>query len=202
MDIDSFILIGGRSRRLGRDKAFVEVDGETLAERAARTIESGLSPSHITFVAAAEDQFDPKVLFELARPMVADLKPGFGSWSGVHAALSYSRMEWTFVLACDLPFVTPDFLALLAHQTETDVEAVIPRQPDGRLQPLCAFYRTRPALEKIGPMLDLQQSLPPLNSVSGILRSRMVEPAEFGLLADSDKFFHNVNTPDDVRVTS
>src|SRR6187402_2116512 len=98
MDIDAFILIGGRSERFGRDKAFVEFEGETLAARAARIVESGLSPIHLRFVASAEDQFVAQLVFALGKPMVTDLEPGFGAWSGVHAALAYAHAEWAFVL--------------------------------------------------------------------------------------------------------
>src|SRR2546423_5271067 len=105
MDIDAFILIGGRSSRLGTDKAFVELGGETLAKRALRTIEGALSPQHISFVAASDTQFEDHIPFALERPIVADLKPGFGAWSGVHAALAYATTGWAFVLACDMPFI-------------------------------------------------------------------------------------------------
>jgi molybdopterin-guanine dinucleotide biosynthesis protein A len=73
--------------------------------------------------------------------MIADLRPGFGAWSGLHAAVAYSRSEWALVLACDYPFVTSDLLTLLAGFASKECDAVVPVQPDGRLQPLCALYR-------------------------------------------------------------
>jgi molybdopterin-guanine dinucleotide biosynthesis protein A len=202
IEIDAFILIGGRSTRMGRDKAFVEIDGEHLASRAARQVDAALSPTHITFVASSSEQFDAGLVFELGRPVVSDLKPGFGAWSGLHTALSYSRAEWTFAFACDLPFVTRDLLMLLVERIDADFNAVIPRQPDGRLQPLCACYRTRPALKTIDPLLLADRSLPPLASMPEVIRTRLVDSSEYASLPGADKFFHNVNTPEDVRVTS
>jgi molybdopterin-guanine dinucleotide biosynthesis protein A len=195
MDIDAFILIGGRSERFGSDKAFFEFEGETLAGRAARIVDATLSPSRLTFVTSTDDQFAAGLLFTLGRPVIADLKPGFGAWSGLHTALAYALAEWAFVLACDLPFVTADGLRVLTSKTAAEVDAVIPRQEDERLQPLCAMYRTaavRPVVEEI---LSGDRHLPALASIGELIRTSIVEADE---LASSRNFFHNVNTLNDV----
>lgn len=199
MDIDAFILIGGRSARFGTDKAFVELDGETLAARAAKTVETALSPRHVTFVAASDAQFDDKVPIPLHYPIVADLRPGFGAWSGLHTALAYTRAEWAFVLACDLPFVTPEFINLLAASADEACDAVVPAQSDGRSQPLCALYRVRPQLAAVEAVLDGRHSLPALASIFDDTTTRLVGPDKYGELKDAGRFFTNVNTPNDLR---
>ena len=198
MDIDAFILIGGRSSRLGTDKAFVELGGETLATRAVRTIEAALSPTHLTFVAAGDTQFQDRIPFALARPIVVDLKPGFGAWSGLHTALAYARSEWAFLLACDLPFITAELLGLLADRIGSGRDAIVPRQPDGRSQPLCAFYRVRPVLAAVEAMLDAGRSLPPLASIFDDVKTTFVGPDEYAHLANATKLFLNVNTEADL----
>ena len=198
MDIDAFILIGGRSSRFGSDKAFVEFDGETLAARAAGSVEAALSPRHLTFVAASDRQFQDRFPEALGHPIVADLKPGFGAWSGLHAALAYARGEWAFVLACDLPFITADLIKLLADAATESCDAVISSQPDGRLQPLCAFYRVRPKLAVVEQVLDSGHSLPALASIVDDAKTRIVGPDEYGNLKDAGRFFTNVNTPNDI----
>ena len=198
MDIDAFILIGGRSERFGRDKAFFEFEGETLAARAARTVDAALSPAHLTFVTSGEDQFAADVLFGLGKPVVADLKPGFGAWSGLHTALAYVRAEWAFVLACDLPFVTAEGLRALAANLSAEVDAVIPRQSDGLLQPLCAFYRPGAVRPVVDEMLMGNMSLPALQTITELVRTRIVGATETASLAAPEDFFHNVNRPDDV----
>jgi molybdenum cofactor guanylyltransferase len=198
MNIDAFILIGGRSSRFGTDKAFVEFDGEPLAARAAKTVEAALSPKYLTFVAASDTQFRDRIPFALDRPIVADLKPGFGAWSGLQTALAYARTEWAFVLACDLPFVSDELLQLLTALADESCDAVVPRQPDGRLQPLCAFYRSKQVLAAVEAMIDAGHSLPPLASIVDEITTRCVSPKEYEDLAGAGTFFHNINTPDDL----
>ncbi len=198
MDIDAFILIGGRSSRFGTDKAFVELDGETLAERAARTVEMALSPERITFVAAGDDQFKDKVPFAFNVPIVADLNPGFGPWSGLHAALAYAQAGWAFVLACDMPFVSVELVTLLATNVDDSFDAIVPRQPDGRLQPLCALYCAKNVLAMIEGKLDAGRPLPPLTDIFDELKARIVAHAEYAVLDNPGDLFRNINTPADL----
>jgi len=193
--VDAYILIGGRSSRFGADKAFVEFDGEMLASRAARVTETALEPARIAFVAADAEQFENDKLVRLGHPIMFDARPGFGAWSALHAALADGDSEWIFVLACDLPFITTEFLRLLSGLANSDADAVIPSQADGRLQPLCAFYRREPTLHAVERYLTGQGQLPPLNTIAGDLRARFVEPTELSGLENSEKFLVNVNSP-------
>ena len=198
MDIDAFILIGGRSSRFGTDKAFVEFAGEMLAVRAARIVETALTTTRATLIAAAEDQFERKLLSKLDRPIIFDLKPGSGAWSGLHAALCSAQREWIFFSACDHPFITPEFLRLLAAGIADPYSAVIPRQPDGRLQPLCAFYRVSAALPLVERVLADGGRISALTTIFDRLKTYVVEPEEYGDLENADKFFLNFNTPADM----
>lgn len=195
MDVDAFILIGGRSSRFGSDKAFAELEGKMLAVRAAETVEKALSPKTLRFVVASDGQFGADLIFRLGRPVVADLKPGFGAWSGLHTALAYSSTEWTFVLACDLPFVSEGFISGMAELIDETVDAVIPRQPDGRLQPLCAFYRRRTVLSAIEKKIDAGGILPRLME---ILQECVIKVFEVGNPEDHERFLTNVNTAADL----
>ena|SRR5436190_15514322 len=202
MDIDAFILIGGRSSRLGVDKAFVQFAGEMLAIRAARTIETALAPTLVTLVAAANDQFDPERLSTLGRPVIFDLNPGFGVWSGLHAALRSARKEWIFFSACDHPFMTAEFLKLLATKVADHYDAVVPRQPGGRLQPLCSFYRVSAALAIVDGILSNDKGVPALTMIFDSLRTHILEPEKYSHLENADKFFLNINTPSDLASAS
>src|SRR6476659_6598378 len=102
---EAFILIGGRSSRLGTDKAFVELDGMTLAERAVANVQRGLSPQRITMVAGSSTQFATEAIIADV-PFIFDLYEGRGPLGGLHSALAYARTPWIFVLACDYPFVS------------------------------------------------------------------------------------------------
>jgi molybdopterin-guanine dinucleotide biosynthesis protein A len=189
MYLEAFILIGGRSSRFGTDKAFAEFEGETLAMKAAKTVEMAFPGIDARFVAASEGQFAQHGE-ALLRTLVIDEKPGFGAWSALHAALFYSNAEWTLVLACDLPFVTADLLQTLAGEALNDVDAVVPRPPDGRLQPLCAIYRTKTVRNAVENAMQEGRRLRPLTSIFENVPTVIID-------ADPD-VLRNVNTPDDL----
>ena len=154
MDIEAFILIGGRSSRFGRDKAAVEFEEESLVKRTAKLIRNAISPSRITLVAAN----DGKCAFQ-GMPIIFDLHEGYGPVGGLHSALAYARTEWIFVVACDLPLISSDLVATLAGMISGDIDACVPVQPDGRLQPLCAFYQVGRCLSIIDDFIKSQGSL-------------------------------------------
>jgi molybdopterin-guanine dinucleotide biosynthesis protein A len=150
-----------------------------------------------TLVAAGDNQFDGASL-TAGTPMVFDLRPGFGAWSGLHTVLAYSRSEWTLVLACDLPCVTAEFLTRLATYLENPLDVVIPRQPDGRLQPLCAIYKTKTTLGATELVFDGRSLLPALAGFVEGLNARVVEPSEYLDIADAARLFLNVNKVSDL----
>ena len=198
MDIDVFILIGGKSSRLGTDKALVEIRGKTLAERSAKTIETALCPNRINFVSRSEDQFNTDLFSKLGYQVIADLRPGFGAWSGIHTAVADAQSDWIFLSACDNPMVSPEFLKLLADSIVDGDDAVAVRQPDGRLQPLFAFYRARPTLAVVEKILATNERLPPLTTIFDSLKTRILNPDEYDHLENADKFFLNINTAADL----
>src|SRR5687768_2507869 len=112
LEIDSFILIGGRSSRFGADKRFAKLEGRTLAERALDAVRKGLPESRITMVAGTPAEFGIQAIVA-GVPFIHDLYENRGPLGGLHAALAYARTEWIFLLACDYPFVTAELIELL-----------------------------------------------------------------------------------------
>jgi molybdenum cofactor guanylyltransferase len=197
MDIEAYILIGGRSSRLGRDKAFVEIGGMTLAKRALDMVrESGIA-SKTTFVAGSETQFAIEAI-TLDAPFIFDMVEDRGPLGGLHAALSYAQTDWIFLLACDYPFISPDLPRFLAGCISDEFGAVAPEQLDGRLQPLCAFYKVEAARPLVQEVIDRPRISTPMAEIADLLTPRIVRPAEYSHLAGSDHFFNNMNTPSDV----
>src|SRR5688572_26563855 len=137
---EAFILIGGRSSRLGIDKAFVELSGRTLLQRAIDTVRSALPSAVITAVAGSSTQFEINAITSEI-PFIFDLHEGRGPLGGIHAALSYANAPWILVLACDYPFVSDELIDLMVEKVSDEFGAIVPEQQDGRMQPLCAFYR-------------------------------------------------------------
>ena len=193
MYIEAYILIGGRSSRLGRAKAFVDVGGTSLARRALETLrDSGISDK-ITFVAGDQTQFAIEAI-TLDAPFIFDLVPGRGPLGGLHAALSYAQAPWIFLLACDLPFVTCELIRLLGDMISDACSAVVPEQPDGRLQPLCAFYNVATARPIVDEIIHRPRVSPPMQEVVGLLNARIIRPEEYTAAADqNDNLFANIN---------
>src|SRR5436190_7933001 len=136
--IEGFVLVGGRSSRMGRDKASLRIGGKTLVERAATTL-SQVS----TRVAVVGDVVATTVSWKVV-PDVPSGTIARGSIVGLYSALYHSKADWSAILACDLPFASSELFLYLISQiptTDDNVGALLLEQPDGRLQPLCGLYR-------------------------------------------------------------
>ena len=131
-DVTAFVLAGGKSTRMGRDKAFVELNGRTLLSRMLDLARSVAADARIVG--------DPAKFSSFA-PVVDDVFPGCGPLAGIHAALRSSQTELNLALAVDVPFLTAEFLEyLIAKSRSAPALATVARTSEG-WQPLCAVYR-------------------------------------------------------------
>jgi molybdopterin-guanine dinucleotide biosynthesis protein A len=129
-----FVLTGGRSSRMGRDKAALPWGGATLVEYVAACVRA--AASQVTLVGA------PERYAHLGLPAIADRYQDCGPLGGICTALESTGADWNLIVACDMPGVTADFLSGLFEAAETaDVDCLIP-ESDG-LHPLCAVYHRR-----------------------------------------------------------
>ena len=123
------VLAGGQSRRMGRDKALLPLGDQTLIER---VIAATRPLGYPCFIVG-----DPATYAHLGLPVHPDRHPGLGPLGGLHTALGATGAT-VLLLACDLPFLTTDFLRHLADRRGPH-QAVVPYTATG-LQPLCALY--------------------------------------------------------------
>jgi molybdopterin-guanine dinucleotide biosynthesis protein A len=130
--IAAFVLAGGRSSRMGTDKAFLELAGKPLVLRVVQLARQ-VTPE-VTIVG------DPAKFAEFG-PVIEDVYRNRGPLGGIHAALTNSQAEWNLMLAVDVPFVTAEFLKyLLARAQSSPAEVTVP-SVDKYFQPLCGVYR-------------------------------------------------------------
>jgi molybdopterin-guanine dinucleotide biosynthesis protein A len=182
--IEAFILAGGASSRMGTDKSQLLIDEQTLVERiTARLLEI---TDLITIVGK------PPTASRL--PTVPDVYPHWGALGGLHAALTACRHEWAVVVACDLPYVTPALFEHLAT-LRVDHEAVVPVQNDGRPQPLAALYRIDPCRQRATELIEAGRRRP-LDLLERV-NTRWVSFSEIRNLDQAERFFVNINTPED-----
>jgi molybdopterin-guanine dinucleotide biosynthesis protein A len=187
-DVEGFILVGGASSRMGREKARLTLGGQSFVER-LRAALSALT-GRVTLVGSAE-----RCAAWPHMPAVPDFYVEWGALGGLHAALAAAAdADWAAVVACDLPFVTGELFVRLASLRE-NFDAVVPVQSDGRRQPLCALYRARPALERAAGLIAAGERRP--RALLDSLRTRLVAFDELSDLGGAELFFTNVNTPED-----
>ncbi len=180
------ILAGGASRRFGADKALADLGGRTLVALVA----AALAPFTTDLMISIERSDRPLPEDLPARP-VTDLHPGQGPLAGFYAGLLAAQHERCLVAACDMPFIQPEVLSLLAACEE---DAVVPFV-DGARQPLLAMY-TKACLPQIGAMLregDLRAE-----NLCFRAAVRYVEEDELRSVDPDLKSFLNVNRPEDL----
>jgi molybdopterin-guanine dinucleotide biosynthesis protein A len=167
----AIVLTGGGSRRLGQDKASVQVSGRRMIDRVLQQI-----PADVPVVVVGPDpHVDRRVTLTREDP------PGGGPAAAIGAAVRLTTTDLVAVIATDMPFAVPALRQLLA--VPDDVDAVVPLA-DGHLQPLAAVYRTH-ALRDI----DVRPGM----SMRDLLAGLRVE------LRDSDPaLFVDIDTPADL----
>lgn len=180
----AFILAGGASSRMGTDKSQLLIDGQTFAERIANTLQK-VTDSVIVV---------GRLLDNSSLPSVPDVYPQWGALGGLHAALTASSREWAIVVACDLPFVTSELFLHLANQ-RLDHDAVVPIQPDQRPQPLAALYRVEVCRRRATELIEAGHRRP-LDLLDAV-NTRWVAFDEIRNLEQAERFFVNINTPED-----
>ena len=102
--------------------------------------------------------------------------------------------SWAIVVACDLPFVTSELFLTLAS-ARLDHEAVVAIQPDGRPQPLAAFYRINPCRRRATELIEAGRRRP-LDLLEAV-KTRWISFDELRNLEQAERFFVNINTPSD-----
>ena len=183
-DITGVILVGGKSRRMGRDKAFLDVAGKPLFERVLEVFRKSFD--RIVLVGDREERFAAYSL-----PVLPDIYPG-SSLGGLYTGLYHAATEHVFVSSCDLPFPNADILRHLCSLKD-GFDAVVPSTKYS-YEPLFALY----AKSCLGPIRELLDSgdfcayawYPQV-------RVRYVPYEELAHLDRDGRAFMNVNTPDE-----
>lgn len=190
---EGFVLVGGASSRMGRNKAQMVIGGRKLFERSANGL-TKVCHGNVTLVGDMGSDFDCEL------PIIRDIGSESPTRSrapviGLLTALKFAKTAWIAILACDLPFVTAESLTRLASYRSNERDAVVPVQPDGRPQTLCAFYRRETCLPIVEAMVtrgDLK-----MQGLLSYVRTRFVRFDEIADLPGSADFFVNVNEPED-----
>ncbi|HSS97658.1 MAG TPA: molybdenum cofactor guanylyltransferase [Terriglobales bacterium] len=184
-DLTAFILAGGHSRRMGRNKAFLELAGRTLLDRA---IELANAVTANVRIVAPQEKF-----LTIART-IEDVFPDCGPLGGIHAALTYTATDLNLVLAVDSPFVEADFLTyMIAQASQVSALVTVPEAGKG-LQPLCAVYR-RDFHEVAERALKKKKNK--IDALFADVETRVIAEQEITRMGFSAQMFQNLNTPEE-----
>ncbi len=184
--VAGFVLAGGESSRMLRDKALLEIDGVPMLLRTARLVQS-VSAS-LAVIGASE------AYHSLGLPLLADDWPGAGPLGGIATALRASTLPWNLVVACDLPNLTSAWLAYLIERAlSSRADAVLPMNIRGA-EPLCAMYHKR-CEPRIRAAL-VRGTRKVTEGLAG-LNVEAIERAEWKVFDSDGVLFKNMNSPAD-----
>ncbi len=186
-DWSAALLVGGQGRRFGgTDKSALVVGDRTILARQLDTLAHCALP--VALVTRPGDS--PRSPL----PTLTDQRTGCGPLAGIHAALANARTRHVLVLAGDLPFVTPAFLAHMMS-VASPAECVVPRVR-GRLHPLCAAY---PAAALQDVSVRLAAGSLAVRDLFDDLPHRLLEEVDVDPFDPDGMLLFNVNTPDDLE---
>ena len=183
--ITAFILAGGKSTRMGTNKAFLELAGRPLISRA---LELARTVTEQTKIIGDSKTFTP---FGEAIP---DIYPACGPLAGIHTALTSSATDYNLILGVDLPFLQPRLLSYLIAEAQSSAAVVTVPSANGHLHPLSAVYRKEFATiaEKA-----LKQGRYKIDALFSDTSVRVIDEAELVAKEFDPAQFRNLNTPED-----
>ncbi|MGA2369283.1 MAG: molybdenum cofactor guanylyltransferase [Candidatus Korobacteraceae bacterium] len=178
----AFILAGGRSSRMGSDKALLSFGGQTLLERALQT--AGAVAERAVIVG-------PRERYAAFGEVIEDVYVGCGPLAGIHAALCASNTDLNLMLSVDMPLMTPGFLSWLLQEAKANEELIMVPDALGGLQPLCAVYRreVRAVAEQA-----LQDGDYKIGTLFSRVPTRQIMEQEIVSSGFSTDIFRNLNT--------
>lgn len=184
-DATGFITAGGRSSRMGIDKAWLEIEGQSLIERTVASVRA--VTSSVAIIANTEGYG------RLGVPVFADTHQGVGPLEAVRVALSNTQTNRILLVACDLPFLTTELFSFLLSIPSNN-QAIVPLSADNQLEPLCAIY-CKNSLGAVEEMIEHGQRK--MAKLFEMVPTRFVEFNEIRELDGAHLFFENINTPED-----
>jgi molybdopterin-guanine dinucleotide biosynthesis protein A len=186
--LTGIILSGGKSLRMGSDKAFIKIDGIPIIRRIYDLFEKIFN--EIIIVTNRKELYSG-----FNAKIVTDLILDYGALGGLYTGLFFSSNQYAFCVACDMPFLKESIIRFLIKQTD-HYDAVVPKTEDG-LQPLHAIY-SKSCLAPIKKLID--QGGYKIIDFYPLIKIKIIEEPEFITLDRKRESFININTPEELNL--
>jgi molybdenum cofactor guanylyltransferase len=187
LQAECFVLAGGRSSRMGQDKALMRIGGRTLLERALEKLPGAR-------IAGARSDLSAFA------PVIPDIHPDCGPLSGIESALAATHATYNVFLPVDMPLLPASFLTWMLQRAQiTGSLATIPCI-NGQPQPLCAVYQ-RDLLPSVTTALARgEYKVMAAFSQAELFDVEMLASTSLQPATPVYRWFHNCNTPEDALV--
>lgn len=196
MDKSAVILAGGFSSRFGQDKGLMLLAGKPLIKHVSNVLQGIVDERIIVVSSKVQAGNFAKETCSNVR-IVIDANDTQSPLIGALTGFENANGEYSLLLPCDTPLVSRDILLLLL-ELRTNKNAVVPRWPNGYIEPLQAVYRTKSAVEAVKRILnagkaDMSSMIDELQGV------RYISTLVLQQLDPKLRTFFNVNTPLDLK---
>jgi molybdopterin-guanine dinucleotide biosynthesis protein A len=185
-EISGVILSGGKSIRMGKNKAFIQVEGVPIIERIHNLFRKLFR--EVIIVTNEKDlfsNFDAKIF--------SDLIPDKGALGGLYTGIVFSSFYYSFCVACDMPFIKKSLVQYLIENAANE-DVIVPRTKDG-LQPLHAIY-SKNCVDAIRRSIEEGKSK--IIDIYDQVNVKIVDEKDFLCFDPGRESFINVNTPEEL----
>jgi molybdopterin-guanine dinucleotide biosynthesis protein A len=192
--VAGFILAGGASSRMGRDKGLLDFGGVPLILRTARLLDVLVAEVTVVGHPSQYAEFGLRTIADDAQAQCEQGIPGCGPLAGIVTALGATHSSWNLIVACDLPYLSAKWLDwLLSRAVRSRGQVIVPRTERG-IEPLAAVYRR----ECGAPIAAaLARGVRKVSDAIEELRVEFVYPREWREIDPSGLTLRNMNAPGD-----
>ena len=202
MNVDAIILAGGRSKRMGFDKATALLNNQPLLIHVIKRVKNLVNNIIIVF---NQNQTIPNFLHDnhsIHTPIkcVRDISNIQNPNIGIYSGMVSSHAEYALILPCDTPFLKKNLLKFML-QTARNFDAVIPQWENGQIEPLIAVYKIKSALKALKNVIHKHNAriIEFINLLPHVyyLPTQKLKEIDPHLLS-----FYNINTPIDLKLAN
>lgn len=196
VDLSCVVQAGGLSSRMGRDKARMTFCGEPLIERVLGRLAQVAGELVVTTSRPSELAYLEELAFGgLVPRVVTDLEGSAGAMRGIASSLAAARFPLAAIVACDMPFVSPELIGALSDRVkEGPLDVCVPREERG-IEPLCAVWRRQACAPVARELLDRDRQR--IRCLIDQVHAGYLDEPQIVEVAGSTLCFENVNTPEE-----